>query len=189
MRKLLVFNHESLDGYFVDANGDISWAKGGHDDPEWNSFVAENASGGGVLVFGRITYQMMESFWPTPAAMQSMPTVAEGMNNLPKIVFSRTLDKVTWNNTTLVKGDLAAEVRKMKNEPGDDMVIMGSGTIVSQLTQEGLIDEYQVVVVPVVLGKGRTMFEGVKDRLQLRRTKTRAFGNGNVFITYERTTS
>jgi dihydrofolate reductase len=115
-----------------------------------------------------------------------MPVVAEGMNNMPKVVFSRTLDQASWNNTKLVKGDLAEEIRKMKKELGEGMTILGSGSIVSQLTQEGLIDEYQVVLNPIVLGKGRTMFDGVKDKLNLKLTKTRAFGNGKVFLCYER---
>jgi dihydrofolate reductase len=185
MPKLIVFNHVSLDGYFVDANGDMSWAKAHQEDQEWNEFVMENASGGGVLVFGRVTYEMMASFWPTPFAIENMPVVAERMNNLPKVVFSRTLDKASWNNTKLVKGDLATEVRKMKQEPGEDMAILGSGSIVAQLAQEGLIDEYQVVVNPIILGKGRTMFEGVKGRLSLNLTKSRAFANGNVVLCYE----
>ena len=185
MQKLIVFNHVTLDGYFVDANGDMSWAKADHNDAEWNAFVAENASGGGTLVFGRITYELMASFWPTPMAMQMMPAVAEGMNRLPKVVFSKTLKEASWNNTKLVKGDLAAEIRKMKKEPGEGMVILGSGSIVSQLAPEGLIDEYQVVVNPVVLGKGRTMFDGIKEKLNLKLTKTRTFGNGKVFLCYE----
>ena len=184
MRKLLVFNQLSLDGYFTDRNGDISWAHGGSDDPEWNAFVAENAKGGGQLLFGRITYDLMKSYWPTPIALKNDPVVAERMNNLPKVVFSRTLDEASWNNTTLVKGDLPAEIRRMKKEPGQDMVIMGSGSIVSQLAPEGLIDEYQFVIVPVVLGKGRTMFDGIKEKLSLRPTKTRTFGNGNIFLCY-----
>jgi dihydrofolate reductase len=114
-----------------------------------------------------------------------MPEVAKGMNNLPKVVFSRTLEKAAWKNTTLVKGDIEAAVRKMKNEPGPGMVIMGSGTIVSQLTQAGLIDEWQIVVNPIVLGKGRTLFEGVRDKVALRRTNSRTFGNGNVVLSYE----
>jgi len=183
MRKLLVFNHVTLDGYFVDINSDMSWAH--KNDPEWNAFVAENASGGGTLVFGRVTYDLMASFWPTPAAIENMPVVAERMNNLPKVVFSRTLDKASWNNTKLVKGDLATEVRKMKNEPGPDMVIMGSGTIVAQLAQEDLIDEYEIALNPIALGKGRTMFEGMKQKLNLKLTKTRTFSNGNVFLCYE----
>ena len=183
MRKLIVFNHVSLDGYFVDGNGDMNWAH--KQDAEWRAFAAENASGGGELVFGRITYEMMASYWPTAHAIQTMPMVAEGMNQTPKVVFSRTLDTATWNNTKLVKGDIAAEVRKMKNEPGKPMAILGSGSIVSQLAQERLIDEFQLVVNPVVLGKGRTMFEGIRDRLTLKLTKTRAFGNGNVLLCYE----
>jgi dihydrofolate reductase len=185
MRKLIVFNHVSLDGYFVDRNGDMSWAKADHQDAEWDAFVAGNASGGGVLVFGRVTYELMAGFWPTPFAIENMPAVAAGMNSMPKVVFSRTLDHVSWNNTTLVKSDPAAEMRKMKRAQGEGMVILGSGSIVSQLAQEGLIDEYHVVVNPLVLGEGRTMFDGVKEKLRLKLTKTRAFGNGNVVLCYE----
>ena len=185
MRKLVVFNHVSLDGYFVDANGSMSWAKSDQMDAEWNAFVAENAKGDSPLLFGRITYELMASFWPTPMADQHDPVVAERMNKLPKVVFSRTLDQASWNNTKLVKGDLVAEIRKMKREPGEGFVILGSGSIVSQLAQAGLIDAYQVVVNPIVLGSGRTMFEGIKDRLNLKLTKTRTFGNGNVFLSYE----
>ena len=183
MRKLVVFNQVTLDGYFTDRNGDMSWAH--KDDAEWNAFAADNAKGGGVLVFGRITYELMSSFWPTPQAMKSFPTVAEGMNNLPKVVFSRTLEKASWNNTKLVKSGMAAEIRKMKKEPGPDMVIMGSGSIVSQLAEEGLIDEFQLVMNPIVLGEGRTMFDGVEERLTLKQTKTRTFGNGNVLLCYQ----
>jgi dihydrofolate reductase len=185
MRRLVVFNQVSLDGYFVDAHGDMRWAYADPADAEWNAFVAGNAKGGGVLLFGRKTYEMMASFWPTPAAAQASPVVAERMNALPKVVFSRTLDRATWKNTTLVRGDLASEVRRMKSEPGEGMAILGSGTVVSQLTGHGLIDEYQIVVVPIVLGRGRTMFEGVERQTRLRLTNTRRFGNGNVLLCYE----
>jgi len=137
------------------------------------------------MVFGRITYEMMASFWPTPNAMKQAPVVAERMNNMPKVVFSRTLKNVSWKNTKLLKGDLPAEVRKLKQDAGMDMVILGSGSLVSQLAQEGLIDEYQLVVNPVVLGNGRTMFDGLKKTLPMKRTKTRAFGNGNVVLCYQ----
>jgi dihydrofolate reductase len=183
MRRLIVFNQVSLDGYFADMNGDMSWAH--KQDAEWNAFVADNASGGGLLLFGRITYELMASYWPTPHASQNAPLVAERMNNLPKVVFSRTLDKASWSNTKLVKGDMAAEVRKIKQEPGPDMAILGSGSIVCQLAQEGLIDEYQIVMNPVVLGQGRTMFEGIKEKLTLKLTRTRTFGNGNILLCYE----
>jgi dihydrofolate reductase len=183
MRKLIVFNHVSLDGYFTDRNGDMSWAH--KQDPEWNAFVAQNASGGGQLIFGRKTYEMMASYWPTPAAMKNSPTVAEGINKVPKVVFSKTLDKASWNNTKLVKGDLRQEVRKLKSEPGETMVILGSGSIVAQLAQAGLIDEYQIVVSPIVLGEGRTLFDGVDKKQSLKLAKSRTFGNGNVFLCYE----
>ena len=185
MRKLVVFNQVSLDGYFTDANGNMSFARKDNQDAEWNAYVAGNASGGGMLLFGRITYELMASFWPTPLAAEKMPVVAERMNNLPKVVFSRTLDEASWNNTKLVTEDMIGEIRKMKREPGEDMAILGSGSIVSQLAQNGLIDEYQIVVIPVALGKGRTMFEGVKEKVPLKLTKTRAFSNGNVLLCYE----
>lgn len=163
MRKLLVFNHVSLDGYFVDANGAMSFAHKDNQNEEWNAFVEGNASGGGMLLFGRVTYELMASFWPTPFAAESMPVVAKQMNNLSKVFFSRTLDKSLWNNTKLMKGDLTNEIRNMKREPGEGMVILGSGSIVSQLAQHGLIDEYQSIVNLGALGKGRTMLDGVKE--------------------------
>jgi dihydrofolate reductase len=183
--RLIVFNQISLDGYFVDAHGDMSWAHNATPDEEWDAFVEANASGGGVLVFGRITYELMAGYWPTPLARQNSPVVADRMNSLLKLVFSRTLSEASWANTRLVSGDPAAEIRGLKNEPGPGMAIMGSGTIVAQLTRERLIDEYQVVVIPLVLGRGRTMFDGVEERLDLKLTNTRAFGNGNVVLSYE----
>jgi dihydrofolate reductase len=116
--------------------------------------------------------------------MPDNPIVVERMNALPKIVFSKTLDKASWNNTTLMKGDLTTEVRKLKREPGPNMTIMRSGSIVAQLADAGLIDEYQIVVSPLALGNGRTLFEGVKRKLPMKLTKSRAFGNGNVVLCY-----
>jgi dihydrofolate reductase len=186
MRRLIMFNNVTLDGFFADKRGDMSWAHERQDE-ESKAFASENASGGGALVFGRITYEMMERFWPTREARKTMPVVAKQMNEMPKVVFSKTLDKVSWSNTSLVKGDPATEMRKMKKEAGPDMAIMGSGTIVSQLASAGLIDEYKIVVNPVVLGKGRTLFEGVEKKLNLKLTATRSFKNGNVFLCYEAT--
>jgi dihydrofolate reductase len=185
MRKLVVFNHVSLDGYFTDAKGDMSFAHKDPKDTEWNAFVAGNASGNGMLLFGRVTYDMMAGFWPTPMAAQMMPEVAAGMNAMPKAVFSRTMTKAAWQNTSLLKGDLAEEVRRLKAAAGPDMVILGSGSIVAQLTGHGLIDEYQVVVNPVILGGGRTMFEGLASRAPLRLTSTRSFQNGSILACYE----
>jgi dihydrofolate reductase len=185
MRKLVVFNTVTLDGYFAGEDGDISWAHTDAQDAEWNDFVAGNAGGDGLLLFGRITYEMMVGYWPTPLAAENDPVVAERMNTLPKIVFSRTLDEVSWQNTRLVKSNMVAEVHKLKNEAGPDMTILGSGTIISQLAAAGLIDEYQIVMAPVVIGRGRTMFAGLPENLPLKLTKTRAFNNGNVLLRYE----
>ena len=183
MRRLMVFNNITLDGYFTDANNDMSWAHRNADE-EWNKFTSENASGGGVLLFGRKTYDLMASFWPTKQAYDMMPQVAEGMNNLPKVVFSRTMEKAEWNNTRLVKDNIVEEVKKMKSESGDNMVLMGSGSIVSQFTQAKLIDEFQLIVHPIVLGSGRTLFEGIKEPFSLKLINSRTFGNGNVLLTY-----
>src|SRR6478672_6394243 len=185
MRRLTVFNQVTLDGYFTDETGDMSFFHKAPDDAEWNEFVAGNASGDGILLFGRVTYAMMASFWPTPQAHASMPAVAEGMNRMHKIVFSRTLADVTWSNTTLMKGDLVTEIRKLKETEGKDIAILGSGTLVAQLTPHLLIDEYQLVVNPLVIGKGRTMFDGITERVTLKPTKSRTFRNGSMLLCYE----
>ena len=114
-----------------------------------------------------------------------MPAVAEGMNRLQKYVFSRTLKAVTWQNTTLLRGELVSEVRRLKGEPGSGIVILGSGSLVAQLAPAGLIDEIQIVVIPTVLGSGRTMFEGMTQPVPLRLKSSRAFKNGNVVLSYE----
>ena len=185
MRRLIAFNHMSLDGYFTSASGDFRWAHAGNDDPEYQSFVKENASGGGELLFGRVTYELMASYWPTPMAKQHDAAVAEAMNRMSKVVFSRKLDQVSWSNTRLVRDDLASAVRQMKQAEGPGMAILGSGSIIAQLAAENLIDEYQVVVDPVVLGGGRTMFNGLPAPLSLSLLRTRVFRNGKVFLAYE----
>jgi dihydrofolate reductase len=167
MRKLTVFTQLTLNGYFADRKGDMGWAHKDKQDAEWNAFVADNAGGGGMLLFGRITYELMASYWPTPYAAKNDPVVAERMNSLRKVVFSTTLKEATWSNTKLVKSGVAEEVRKMKKEPGEDMAILGSGSIAAQLAQEGLIDEYKMVINPLLLGAGKTMFEGIKEKLCL----------------------
>jgi dihydrofolate reductase len=184
MSKLIVFNSISIDGFFTDKNNDIGWARSDSNDDEWNQFVEGNASGTGTLVFGRITYEMMASYWPTPMAMQRMPVVAGRMNGSQKVVFSRTLKKANWENTRLVKDDLVSEIQMMKNESENGITIMGSGTIVAQIADAGLVDEFQMVLIPVVLGEGRTLFQDVKEKIDLRLTNMRTFRNGNVFLCY-----
>ena len=181
MRKLTVFNLVTLDGYFAGQGGDISW----HNvDEEFQELANEASNSGNILLFGRVTYELMASYWPTPEAIKSDPIVARGMNSATKIVFSRALNKVDWNNTRLVKTDMLSEVMKLKRDSGKDLTVLGSGSIVSQLAQERLIDEFQILLNPVVIGMGKTMLEGVKDRFSLKLPKTRVFGNGNVLLSY-----
>ncbi|HEY7634867.1 MAG TPA: dihydrofolate reductase family protein [Gemmatimonadales bacterium] len=185
MPKLVAFINLTLDGFFAGPKGELGWAHLRAGDPEWDAFVGENAKSGGTLLLGRVTYEMMVSYWPTPEAKKNDPVVAEGMNSAPKIVFSRKLDHVSWNNTRLMRADPASEVRKLKQESGPALATLGSGSIVSQLTQAGLIDEYQIVVHPVIIGQGKALFPGVKDMKTLALKKTRAFKNGNVLLSYE----
>lgn len=184
MRKLTVFNAMSLDGFIADGKGDMSWAH--RQDREWSSFVQDNASGEAVLLFGRKTYDLMAGYWPTPVAAETAPQVAQRMNQLQKIVFSQTMQKALWRNTTLLKGDLRDEVQRLKEQPGPDLVILGSASIVAQLSDARLIDEYQVALAPVVLGGGRSMFAVMREKLALKLARTRSFRNGTVFLTYHR---
>jgi dihydrofolate reductase len=182
MRKLFVFNLVTLDGYFEGQNRDISW----HNvDAEFNDYAVDMLNSVDVLLFGRVTYELMARFWPTPDAIKNDPIVAEKMNSLPKIVFSRTLGKVEWNNTRLVKDTIEEEIKKLKKQPGKDMALLGSGGITTEFAQRGLIDEYRIMVNPVALGSGNSLFKGIKDRLHLKLIKTRAFRNGNVLLYYQ----
>jgi dihydrofolate reductase len=182
MPSLSSFISLSLDGCYADAGSGMDWAHS--NDPEQAAFTAGNAKGGGRLVFGRVTYDMMHSFWPTPAAAQMMPEVAKGMNAMPKVVFSRSMKKAEWNNTTVLNGDLVANVRKLKSDDGPGMAILGSGSVVAQLMEAGLLDELQVMQVPVSLGGGKRLFDGVKRRIGWTRVEERPFKNGNVFLRY-----
>ena len=182
MRKVILFNLVTLDGFFEGPNGEIDW----HNvDEEFNEFAVHQVNTADGLIFGRVTYELMASYWPTPAAQADDPIVAEKMNTMPKIVFSRTLNTVEWNNTRLVKGDAAEEISKIKQQPGRDLLIFGSADLASNLTNLGLIDEYRIMVNPVVLGKGKPLFKDIKGKLNLRLLRTRNFSNGNVLLYYE----
>ena len=182
MNKLIVFNFITLNGYFQGPNGDISWHRHGQEESEYG---IEGLKSGGTLLFGRVTYEHMASFWPTPDALKNAPVMAEGMNKADKIVFSRTMKKADWNNTRLVKDNMVEEVRKMKQLPGKDMAVLGSGSILSQLAAAGLIDEYQLMVDPVLLGDGTPIFKNLPQKLDLKLTTTRTFKSGVVLLCYQ----
>jgi dihydrofolate reductase len=183
MARLVVFNSVSLDGFFTGKDGDISWMMA--PDEELDALAESNLGPGGMMVFGRITYEMMASYWPTAQALQDDPLVAQWMNARPKVVFSRTLDGVSWENSTLVKGELAATVRELKQRTGGDIMLFGSGSLVAQLTDAGLIDEYQFVLRPIAIGEGRTMFEGITEPLSLKLIDSQIFRSGIVVLRYE----
>jgi dihydrofolate reductase len=182
MRKLNAFNFVTLNGYLAGPMGDISWHRHG---PEENEYASEALNSETVLLFGRVTYEMMANYWPTPIAIENDPTVANGMNRADKIVFSRTLKKAKWNNTRLVKDNIENEALQMKLTPGKDMTLLGSGSILTQFTEQGLIDEYQIMIDPVALGDGTTLFKNMKHTLNLKLTATRTFKSGVVLLSYE----
>lgn len=181
---LSMFNQVSVDGFFSSTSGDSSWMHSSTPDPEFDEWSGANASGGGALLFGRATFQMMESWWPTEAAKQAMPAISKGMTAAEKLVFSRSQTSSHWANTRFLSGDLAAEVKKLKAEGDKPITILGSGSLVGPLLRAGLIDELQLMVLPVLLGAGTPMFREVGLH-GLTLARSRSFKNGRTYLAYE----
>lgn len=182
MGKLTSFQFLTLNGFYKGSDNDISWHRHG---AEESSYAEEGAQSGSILLFGRITYEMMAGFWPTPAALETMSGVAEGMNRSEKIVFSRTLTHASWNNTRIVRGDIATEVKKLKTNARNNMTILGSGSILLQLTAAGLVDEFQFMIDPVALGSGTPVLTGLPQQLDLELISHRVFSSGVVLLSYQ----
>jgi len=186
MRKVVMVNLVSVDGFFAGSDGNLDWHVV---DDEFNRAAVEMIMRFDTILFGRVTYQLFEGYWPKaatdPSTSKEDRMIANKINEMTKAVFSRTLPHVDWENARLIKGDIAEEVRKLKQQPGKDIVIYGSGTIVQQLTNLGLIDEYQVMVNPVILGEGKPLFQNMQDMLNLKLASTRLFESGNVLLNYE----
>ncbi len=181
MRKVFVSNLVTVDGFFAGPNGEIDW----HNvDAEFNDYAISMLNSIDTMLFGRVTYDMMAGYWPTAAVLKDDPIVAGKMNSLAKIVFSKTLDKVEWENTRLVKENIAEEIQKLKQQPGKDIAILGSGTIVQLLTNLRLIDEYWLLVNPIILGKGKPLFKDIKEKVNLKLLDVRKFDSGNVMLKY-----
>ena len=179
MRKVVFFNLISLDGYFEGPGRDINWH---HVDEEFNEFAIQQTGEFGALLFGRVTYELMAGYWPTEAANRDDPEIARLMNSLPKIVFSNTLDNAEWENTKLVRDNIVEEVTTLKEQSGKDIAIFGSSDLAVTFIDLGLIDELRIMINPVVLGDGKTLFSGIKSRLDLNLIKTRTFKSGNVLL-------
>jgi dihydrofolate reductase len=186
MKKLSVFNHVTVDGLFAGPNGEIDWFQAVHDD-EWQRYATSHTDlSRNTLMFGHTTYDMMKSWWPTPAAMHMDPAMAEVMNNSPKVVFSKRLlsaeDEPNWKNIRVFHHLDVEEIQTLKRK--EDITILGSGTIVQQLANLRLIDEYALVVVPIILGKGKPLFQDV-ERMWLKLIEKRTFSNGVALLRYQ----
>ena len=184
MRKVIVSEMITLDGFFAGPDGEIDWHVV---DEDFNERTLELFRSVDTLVFGRVTYELMAKYWPTEAAQTDDPLIAEKMNTLPKVVFSRTLEKAEWGewrNVTVVKGNLEEEIAKLKQAPGKDLVICGSSEIVLVLARAGLIDDYLLYVTPVVLGSGIPLFQGMKERIKLQLVNVQHLRSGVVRLHY-----
>ena len=181
MRNVIVSMMVTLDGYFAGPNGEIDWHVTGE---EFNEYAIALLDSVDTLIFGRVTYSGMASYWPTPTALKNDPEVAGKMNELSKIVFSKTLDKVEWQNSRLIKEIDRSVIQKMKAQPGKDLAIFGSGSIVSAFTQLGLIDEYRLLYNPVVFGSGLRFFQDIKERVHLHLFRTKIFKSGLALLDF-----
>lgn len=181
MRKLFSFNMMTLDGFFEGPKGEIDWHNA--DNQEFNEFAIAQTSAVDTLIFGRKTYQLMASYWPTETAVNSDPIVADLMNRLSKIVFSRTLENVDWQNTKLIRDNAQQEIQNLKMQPGRDMAIFGSANLIASLMD--VIDEHRVMVNPILLGGGSPLFKPRSDRVKLALVSVRPFDSGNVLLTYQ----
>lgn len=182
MRKLIAAINMTLDG-FCDHTAGIA-------DDELHQHYNELLSNAGAIIYGRITYQLMESYWPTvvknPTGNKPMDEFAVLIENIPKIVFSHTLNNVEWKNAKLAKGGVKEEVLELKQRKGKD-IFVGSPSLIVSCTNLNLIDEYQLCVHPVILGRGLPLFKSINDRTILKLLKTKTFSSGSITLYYEPT--
>ena len=197
MRRILVFNRVTADGYFAGPDGSLEWVVR---DPEVDKAGAQRMPDTDTILFGRRTYELFESFWPhavddSPTASDphaagrrsvEMRAMGTWINEATKVVFSRTLKDVTWRNARLVRELDPREIEAMKQQPGKDMIVFGSGSIASQLTQHGLVDEYSFVVCPTLLGSGRPLLSGLSKSSRLELLEVKEYPSGNVLLRYAR---
>ncbi|MGI8552698.1 MAG: dihydrofolate reductase family protein [Dehalococcoidia bacterium] len=183
MRQVIVSEFVTVDGVMEDPGGAEKFEHGGWTMPFWNDeigkFKFDELLASDALLLGRVTYQGFAAAWP---AMADEAGFAGRMNSLPKFVVSTTLKVVEWNNSRLIEGNIAEEVSKLMQQPGQDILVGGSGTLVHTLMQHGLVDEYRLLVYPVVLGSGKRLFEG-GSKTPLKLVETKAFSSGVILLT------
>ncbi len=189
MRSLFLFMMVSLDGYFEGPNHDLSWHVV---DQEFNRFAVEQLKQIGTLLFGRVTYHLFEDYWPKsgsdPTTLKENLEIARMINDVEKIVFSRTLANVKetddWKNVQLIREAQPEEIRRLKQLPGKDIAIFGSNDLATNFLRMGLIDELRIMVNPVVLGNGNPLFGAMTDHVKLKLLRTKTFRSGNVLHYY-----
>lgn len=180
MRKIIVSNVMSLDGFFEGTKPGLEWFTA---DEEFFEYARQVLRAADTLLFGRATYEHMAAFWPSAPADE----IANHMNSLEKVVFTTTLPEASWNNSRRVSCDIGEEVARLKRQPGKDMVVFGSAMLASFLLREGLVDEYRVIIGPVLLGAGRPLFRDMDEKMTLELTDVRRFGSGVVLLSYRKT--
>ncbi len=183
MAKIKAFLFLSINGYYKGIDEDISWHQ--HNE-EGAAFSEEQLSRGNILMFGRKTYEMMSSFWPSKMAAEAFPLVAAKMNSSTKFVISNSLQKTTWQNTNIINGDVIEKIKKLNASSSVDITILGSGSIVTLLSNELLIDEYEFMIDPVALAEGETLFQKMQSNLHLKLVSQQVFPkSGNLLLKYE----
>jgi dihydrofolate reductase len=186
MRKLVFFMHTSLDGFVAGPNGELNWIKVNE---EIFDFVATMTDKADAALYGRVTYEMMQSYWPTagdqPNASKHDKEHAAWYKKVSKVVLSKTLSEKGLSNTTVIGDQLADKINKIKQQEGKDILIFGSPTASHSLLRQGLIDEFWLFVNPIILGQGVPLYKGVMERTQLKLIEARTFGCGVVALHYE----
>jgi len=188
MKKIIMFNMVTVDGYFAGTDGNIDWHLV---DEEFNSFAADFISQFDTALFGRVTYDLFAGFWPNATSDTSTPEnriIAQALNSMRKIVITHNKLSLDWEHTEVWQDIDADKIKELKQQDGKNIVIYGSGTIVKQLTDLGLIDEYHFIVAPVILGGGKSLFAG-NGQKQLELTEAKAFSSGNVLLKYSANTT
>src|SRR5581483_8485656 len=186
MAKIFLFMMVSVDGYFEGPDHDLSW----HNvDAEFNEFAIEQTKNVGTLLFGKRTYDLMSSYWPTDSARKDDPIVAELMNKTPKIVFSSSMKELTpishWENVRLINKIDPSEIERLKAGSGKDIGVYGSNQLCVSLMEMGLVDEFRLMVNPVAIGKGTPLLYGIKNKVNLKLLDLKQFKSGNVLLNYQ----